>query len=80
MLSKCPGAGNIRGTPTLLIKKCPNCGDEIEIFSIDVQAACPNCGFIAFNDAQRCITWCRYAKECVGTETYERLVGNKEEE
>ena len=80
MLSKCPGAGNITGTPTLRLKTCPNCGGEIELFSVDVNGTCTDCGFIAYNDAQSCIMWCRHARDCVGTETYERLMGDKEEE
>ena len=70
MVKECPGAGNIKGTPTLKIKICPDCGGEIELFATDMQAACENCGFVAYNDTQSCISWCRYARECVGDEIY----------
>ena len=40
----CPGSAFIR-TPTLTIKKCPECGAEIEIFSNDSTVDCENCGF-----------------------------------
>ena len=72
MISKCPGAAGLR-TPTLKINNCPECGAEIEIFSVDIKVACRNCGFIIYNDIESCIQWCLYAKECVGEELYNRL-------
>ena len=74
MINRCPGTDNIR-TPTLTIKICPVCGSEIELFSIDVQAVCEKCGFVAYNDTKTCIQWCKYARLCVGDELYERLKG-----
>ena len=41
MLDKCPGTANMR-TPTLKIKNCPECGEEIEIFSTDMKVNCGN--------------------------------------
>ena len=81
MFDKCPGASNIR-TPTIELKACPRCGAEIEMFSSDMQIACPKCGFTVYNDLQSCIQWCKYAKECVGEEVYERLMkqASKEEQ
>ncbi len=61
-------------TPTLREKICPNCGAVIEIFSIDTQVACENCGFIAYNDELSCVQWCKYAKQCVGEEMYEHMM------
>ena len=49
MLDRCPGASNIR-TPTLAIKKCPQCGEEIEVFSNEVSVNCSRCGFTVYND------------------------------
>ncbi len=77
-INSCPGAANIKGTPTLKIKQCPQCGNEIEIFSSDIQSTCENCGFIAYNDIMSCIKWCKSAKECVGEETFLRLTQNGE--
>jgi NADH pyrophosphatase NudC (nudix superfamily) len=74
MTYRCPGAEHLRGTPTLKIKICPQCGSEIEIFSTDLQVPCDTCGFIAYNDIQGCIRWCAHAKECVGDEMYEKLL------
>lgn len=75
----CPGAGNIKGTPTLEVKICPQCGKEIELFSTDARRVC-ECGFEAFNEVLSCIKWCQYARDCVGDEMYERLVNGKPEE
>jgi ribosomal protein S27AE len=81
MFDKCPGASNIR-TPTIELKACPRCGAEIEMCSSDMQIDCPKCGFTIYNDLQSCIQWCKYAKECVGEEVYERLMkqASKEEQ
>lgn len=76
MFDRCPGAANIR-TPTLTIKKCPQCGEEIEIFSNDVSVKCSRCGFTVYNDILSCVQWCKYARECVGEETYRKLTEKK---
>jgi ribosomal protein S27AE len=73
MFEQCPGASNIR-TPTIELKTCPQCSTEIEMFSSDMQMNCPKCGFTVYNDLESCIQWCKYAKECVGEEVYERLM------
>jgi predicted RNA-binding Zn-ribbon protein involved in translation (DUF1610 family) len=72
MYDKCPGASTIL-MPTLKIKTCPECGEEVELVSTDVKADCPKCGFVIYNDVMSCIEWCEYAKECVGEELYNRL-------
>lgn len=69
----CPSAAKLRGTPTLTGKICPVCGHEIEIFSIDTHIVC-ECGFIAYNDEQNCIKWCKYASDCVGEEIYDKFM------
>ncbi|HBU12744.1 MAG TPA: hypothetical protein DEB31_08485 [Clostridiales bacterium] len=70
----CPGAANIKGTPTLEVKTCPQCGGEIELFSTDVKRACGRCGFVAHNDLVSCVKWCQYARECVGDEMVDKLL------
>ena len=74
MLDHCPGSANLRGTPTLSIKRCPKCGEDVEIFSNDMSVKCSSCGTEIFNDIESCIQWCRYAKECVGQEMYEKIM------
>jgi NADH pyrophosphatase NudC (nudix superfamily) len=77
MFEYCPGAAGLR-TPTLTIRTCPQCGAEIEIFSNEVKAVCENCGFVIYQDIQSCVQWCKYARQCVGEETYQRIIGEKE--
>ncbi|MDD1676649.1 MAG: transposase [Methanomicrobiales archaeon] len=73
MFDHCPGSRNLR-TPTLAIRRCPQCGEEIEIFSSDRKVACGHCGFVIYNDLVSCVQWCKFARECVGEETYRKLV------
>ena len=71
IMSGCQGKPR---TPTILEKICPQCGHEIEMFSIDSQRACEHCGFVAYNDSLSCVQWCQYAKLCVGEEMYEHMM------
>ena len=73
MLDHCPGAANLR-TPTLSIKKCPRCGEEVEVFSNDVSVTCSTCGFVVYKDIMTCVQWCKYAEVCVGEETYKKIM------
>ena len=61
-------------TPTILEKVCPQCGHEIEMFSIDTQMPCEHCGFVAYNYTLSCVQWCQYARKCVGDEMYETMM------
>lgn len=78
MLAQCPGSSHLK-VPTLEIKTCPQCGSEIEMFSTDITATCGSCGFVAYNDLQSCIQWCKYARQCVGDAVYDRLMGGNKE-
>ena len=71
LMDSCQGKPS---TPTLHEKTCPQCGSIIEIFSIDTEVACENCGFVAYNDTLSCVQWCEYARKCVGDEMYEHLM------
>ena len=68
LIDRCPGSAGIR-TPTLTVRRCPRCGEEIEIFSNEVSATCGRCGFVIYNDQASCIRWCRFAEGWVGPET-----------
>ena len=70
IMSGCQGKPQMK----IIEKTCPNCGQEIEIFSIDTEARCENCGFVIYNDLLNCVQWCQYAKKCVGEETYEQMM------
>lgn len=61
-------------TPTIHEKICPQCGEIIELFSIDTEVACEKCGFVAYNDTLSCVQWCKYAKQCVGEEMYNKMM------
>ena len=61
-------------TPTIMEKLCPQCGNMIELFSIDTEVACEQCGFVAYNDTLSCVQWCQYARQCVGDEMYAQLM------
>ena len=32
------------------------------------------CGFVIYNDKLSCVQWCKYARRCVGEETYQSLM------
>ena len=59
----CTGIAHSR-TPTLAIEKCPKCGNEVEIFSSDVEVQCGECRFTIINDFNSCTRWCVHSKEC----------------
>ena len=59
---------------TIKEKTCPNCGNVIELFSIDTQMPCEHCGFVAYNDTLSCVQWCKHAKACVGEEMYAHMM------
>ena len=71
MLDGCQGKPR---TPTIIEKVCPQCGELIEMFSIDSQMACEKCGFVAYNDTLSCVQWCAHARKCVGDEMYEYMM------
>ena len=53
---------------------CPQCGNVIEIFSVDTEVVCEKCGFVAYNDKLSCVQWCKYARPCVGDRMYENMM------
>jgi len=76
LFDHCPGSAKLR-TPTLALRNCPECGEEIEVFSTDTTAKCGRCGFVIYNDIDACIQWCKYAKDCLGEDTYRKRAGKK---
>jgi hypothetical protein len=69
---KCPGSP-CNGTPAIKIKKCPRCGGDVELFSIDMKVECTSCGQPVFNNINSCAEYCRYAEQCLGTDMYGKL-------
>lgn len=72
MQGRCPGADTVL-RPTIIIKKCPECGEGVELFSTDESAKCGKCGFTIYNDVESCIEWCKYAEKCISEGLYEKL-------
>ena len=74
MYSRCPGQDmrNLR----VKLYKCPNCGEEVEIFSDEVAVRCHRCKTKVYSDmANSCIEWCASARECLGKERWKQLKG-----
>jgi len=77
MKNFCPGAKLIR-QPAPEIFKCPNCGEEVEIWTDELRGKCSKCGTVVIKDQeQSCLEWCKMAKECVGEETYNNFMRNR---
>ena len=77
MISSCPGILKLK-EPRPEIIKCPSCDYEVEIWTDEARAKCPNCkGVVARRMDQSCLDWCRYARECVGDKIYSEYMKNK---
>ena len=79
MLSNCPGSQKFKQPQPETIK-CASCGEEIEIWTDEIKAVCPKCkNTIMREQGASCLDWCKYAKECVGENTYNSYIQNKSE-
>ncbi len=77
MFFNCPGAINIK-QPSPEFIKCPFCSYELEIFTDEVKARCPNCRkMVVREQKQSCLDWCKHAKDCLGNEEYKSYIENK---
>lgn len=73
--SFCPGSKAIK-EPTPEYIPCPNCGNEVEVWTHELMYPCDKCGTPVFREqGPSCIDWCPFAEECVGPERYRRLKG-----
>jgi len=77
-ISNCPGAKGFR-QPQPEDMKCPSCGATIEIWTDEIRATCSKCNTKVMRELEgaTCLDWCKYAKECVGDQTYIRYMKNK---
>ena len=76
---QCPGAVSIR-EPIPEFFTCPTCGAEVEIWTHEQSRKCEKCGTEVFKEyVPSCVEWCKYAKECVGEEAYERYMMGKKD-
>jgi len=64
--ASCPGISQfMRPTPSYL--KCPKCHGDVEIWSDEEEALCPNCETAVSRDKlQTCLDWCEFADKCKG--------------
>lgn len=54
VFSGCQGHSN---TPTILERICPNCGEEVEIFSNEEFVKCEKCGTKVYSNVATCTVW-----------------------
>lgn len=73
----CPGSTEIKQPKPEYIP-CPNCGEEVEIWSDELKVTCPGCKKeVSRERKSSCIEWCKYAKECVGEEKFQDWMKEK---
>lgn len=62
MISNCPGAQKLR-QPQPEAVQCPSCSGEVEIWTDELQATCPNCQkVVRRQEVPNCLDWCRYVR------------------
>lgn len=72
MIFKCPGQDDRNLKAETLT--CTDCGYKVEIFSDEVKVTCPRCkNLVCRQRLPSCVDWCKFAKECVDKEKYDRL-------
>ena len=73
----CPGAMRIKD-PVPEFFNCTKCGAEVEIWSNENFRRCETCGSLMQREqVPTCIDWCKYGKECVGEEAYNKYMEAK---
>jgi len=73
----CPGAKLLR-QPKPEMFDCPACGEEVEIWTDEIRGVCANCGHTVFREgSMSCLQWCKFARECVGDQAYNRYQKNR---
>ena len=79
MFSKCPGQ-DMRKLRVELYR-CPQCRAEVEIFSDETRIRCQKCGTMVYREKMpSCIEWCASARQCLGEERWQALVGEDKPE
>lgn len=75
--ASCPGASKFKD-PKPESAKCSSCGYENEIWTDEFVTKCKKCGEKLFREGQQtCLDWCKYARQCVGSSTFNAYVQNK---
>ena len=79
MAGNCPGQEG--RNLTVSVHKCPDCGNEVEMFSDEIRVKCRNCGGVVYKESvPTCIEWCVKARECLGEERWNALRGPGDED
>lgn len=79
MSSRCPGQ-DFRKL-SISIHPCPECQKPVEFFSDELRARCPTCKTMVQKDSSpSCIQWCKAARDCIGADLYDALIGQMSEE
>lgn len=74
---RCPGSVAFT-QPTIELMRCPNCGGDAEVWSDEIEGPCTACGQTVVRvGRQSCVDWCKYARECLGEETYDHYQSTK---
>lgn len=58
---RCPGTD-----VHISVFDCPQCGEEVELFTGESKAKCPKCGTVVYRENASCKDWCQYADSCFG--------------
>lgn len=71
---RCPGQ-DMRNL-TVSYHPCPGCHKPVEFFSDELRVRCPQCkSWVYVDQTPTCIQWCKAARDCLGPEMYDRLMG-----
>lgn len=64
-IETCPGIKSLL-RPTMKYIKCPDCGDDIEIWSDETETKCLSCGklYQIPEEGASCLVYCDYADQC----------------
>jgi len=63
MRNTCPGLNDLlRPKPTFI--KCPNCENDVEIWTDEDKAECLECGAKVSRNMHSCLDWCEHAEKC----------------
>ena len=79
MIFECPGSQKFKH-PHPEIIKCGYCSADVEIWTDEFQAACPDCKkVVRRKEGPSCLDWCKYAQTCIGSDAYSRYMEQKKE-
>ena len=78
MAFKCPGSAGITQPKPEEIQ-CTRCKAEVEIWSDEAKARCPECKNRVWRreELTSCLDWCPAAEECAGEEAYKKYLREK---